>query len=240
MRGPRGAAGTVTSGMPSVRDAAPDAALPPLPAALCGVDEAGRGPLAGPVYAAAVILDPYRPIDGLADSKVLSPGRREQLAVLIRERASRWAIAAVEPTEIDAINILQATLLAMRRAVLALDPPAGAVWVDGMQLPTLPGWGFELRAIVRGDARVAAIAAASILAKTARDACMSELATQYPGYGFERHKGYPTQAHFAALTRLGPCPAHRRSFAPVAAAARSLGVPLAAPGLASSRPRTVR
>lgn len=190
----------------------------PLPARLCGVDEAGRGPLAGPVHAAAVMLDPRRPIPGLADSKVLSAARREALALQIRERALCWSVIAVEVAVIDAINILQASLQAMRRAVLALDPAPAAVWVDGNQLPDLPQDAFALRAVVRGDSRVAAIAAASILAKTVRDAHMRELALRYPGYGFERHMGYPTPAHFEALSRLGPCPAHRRSFAPVARA----------------------
>jgi len=190
----------------------------PLPAGLCGVDEAGRGPLAGPVHAAAVVLDPRRPIPGLADSKVLSPARRDALALQIREQALCWSVVAVEVAEIDAINILQASLQAMRRAVLALDPAPAAVWIDGNQLPDLPQDVFSLRAVVRGDSRVAAIAAASILAKTVRDSCMRELARSYPGYGFERHMGYPTPAHFEALHRLGPCPAHRRSFAPVARA----------------------
>ena len=189
-----------------------------MPSGLCGVDEAGRGPLAGPVHAAAVVLDPRRPIAGLADSKVLSSARREALALQIRERALCWSVVAVEPAEIDAINILRASLQAMRRAVLALHPVPQAVWVDGNQLPDFDGHGFLLRAVVGGDARVAAISAASILAKTARDARMRELALEHPGYGFERHKGYPTREHFEALARLGPCPVHRRSFAPVASA----------------------
>ena len=195
------------------------AALGPLPPGLCGVDEAGRGPLAGPVHAAAVVLDPRRPIAGLADSKVLTPARREALAQQIRERALCWSVAAAEPAEIDALNILNATLQAMRRAVLALQPSPQAVWVDGNRLPEFEaGHGFALRAVVGGDARVAALSAASILAKTARDARMRELALEHPGYGFERHMGYPTREHFEALARLGPCAVHRRSFAPVARA----------------------
>lgn len=189
-----------------------------VPPGLCGVDEAGRGPLAGPVHAAAVVLDPLRPIPGLADSKVLTPARREALAQQIRERALCWSVVAVEAAEIDAINILQASLQAMRRAVLALDPAPAAVWVDGNRLPDFSGHPFAVRAVVKGDARVASISAASILAKTARDACMRELAVRHPGYGFERHMGYPTPAHFAALRELGPCAIHRRSFAPVAMA----------------------
>ena len=201
----------------------PDLAL--LPAELCGVDEAGRGPLAGPVYAAAVVLDPARSIPGLADSKRLTARQREALAALIKERAAGWAIAVAEPAEIDAINILQASLLAMRRAVLALDRLPAAVWVDGNQLPRLPEVSGQVLAVIKGDARVAAISAASILAKTARDDCMRALALDHPGYGFDRHMGYPTAAHFEALARLGPCTAHRRSFRPVAAAARLHGAP---------------
>jgi len=193
-----------------------------VPAGLCGVDEAGRGPLAGPVYAAAVVLDPYRPIPGLADSKVLTPARREALTSQVRERALCWAVVAVEAAEIDEINILQASLQAMRRAVLALDPRPQVVWVDGNQLPDLDPGLFALRAVVGGDAQVAAIAAASILAKVDRDARMRQLALDHPGYGFERHMGYPTPAHFEALARLGPCPEHRRSFAPVARACERL------------------
>ena len=211
--------GDAPAGAALVRACARTAPLGPLPPGLCGVDEAGRGPLAGPVHAAAVVLDPRQPIAGLADSKVLSPARREALALQIRERALCWSVVAVEPAEIDALNILRASLLAMRRAVLALQPQPQAVWVDGNQLPDLDGHGFALRAVVGGDARVAEISAASILAKTARDARMRELALEYPGYGFERHMGYPTREHFAALARLGPCAVHRRSFAPVASAA---------------------
>ncbi len=182
------------------------------------MDEAGRGPLAGPVHAAAVVLDPCRPIPGLADSKLLTPARREALAVQIRERALCWSVVAVDVVEIDEINILQASLQAMRRAVLALEPAPAAVWVDGNRLPDFAGHSFAMRAVVKGDARVPSISAASILAKTARDACMRELAVRHPGYGFERHMGYPTPEHFAALRALGPCAIHRRSFAPVAMA----------------------
>jgi ribonuclease HII len=179
---------------------------------IAGVDEAGRGPLAGPVYAAAVILDPARPIAGLRDSKLLSPGRRERLAVEIRASALSWAVASANVAEIDALNILQATLVAMRRAVEALVPAPTAALIDGNQVPRLP---CPARAIVKGDRDVAAISAASILAKTARDAVLAELHVLYPLYGFARNKGYGTPAHLAALAQHGPCPAHRRSFAPV-------------------------
>jgi ribonuclease HII len=162
-----------------------------------------------------VVLDARRPIPGLADSKQVAPARRTALAALIRAHATGWAIACAEPAEIDALNILQATLLAMRRAVLALGAAPTAIWVDGNQLPELAGLGVPLRAVVGGDATVAAISAASILAKTARDAVMIRLAGEYPGYGFERHMGYPTAEHLQALARLGPCPAHRRTFGPV-------------------------
>lgn len=188
--------------------------LPPLPGDLCGVDEAGRGPLAGPVCAAAVILDPQRPIEGLADSKRLGAAVRDRLAPIIRRDARAWAVAFAEVEEIDARNILQATLLAMGRAIASLGRPAGAIWIDGNRLPD--GLPVPALAVIGGDDRVAAISAASILAKTARDARMDELARRWPGYGFEQHRGYPTAAHFAALARLGPCPEHRRSFAPVA------------------------
>jgi ribonuclease HII len=180
---------------------------------IAGVDEAGRGPLAGPVVVAAVILDPARPIAGLADSKVLSPARREKLAVEIRGRALAWSVVEVGVTEIDALNILHASLTGMSRALRALEPQATFALIDGNKLPRdLPCAG---RAIVDGDALEPAIGAASILAKVARDALMRELDTLYPGYGFAVHKGYPTAAHRAALERLGPCPEHRRSFAPV-------------------------
>ena len=180
-----------------------------------GVDEAGRGPLAGPVVAAAVILDPVRPIQGLDDSKRLSPQRREALDVEIRARAAGWAIARVDVDVIDAVNILEATMLAMREAVARLDLAPEYVLVDGNRCPDLP---CPARAVVGGDAGVAAIGAASILAKVARDREMAEMDRRYPGYGFARHKGYGTRAHREALLRLGPSPIHRRSFAPVRSA----------------------
>jgi ribonuclease HII len=189
----------------------------PVPVLVAGVDEAGRGPLAGPVFAAAVILDPGRPIIGLADSKKLSEKARDRLAPLIRERALAWGVGSADAREIDALNILRATWLAMRRALLALDVKPGHVLVDGNRCPPGEGLGFHCtwQAEVRGDARIAEISAASILAKTGRDAWMCRAAREYPGYGFERHKGYPTPSHVQALARLGPCPLHRRSFAPV-------------------------
>lgn len=184
-----------------------------LPADVCGIDEAGRGPLAGPVVAAAVILDPDDPIAGLDDSKKLTEKRRHLLAEAIRARALAWCVAEASPAEIDRLNILQATFLAMQRAVAGLSlRPARAV-VDGNRCPRLE---IPVEAVVRGDGRVAAVAAASILAKTVRDARMQELHWQYPQYGFDRHMGYPTPAHLAALQAHGPCPVHRRSFAPVA------------------------
>ena len=180
---------------------------------IAGVDEAGRGPLAGPVVVAAVILDPDRPISGLADSKVLSPARREKLALVIRAQALAFSVIEVGVDEIDDKNILHASLAGMSRALRALTPPAQFALIDGNQLPhDLPCAG---RAIVEGDAIEPAISAASILAKVARDARMRELDMHYPGYGFAVHKGYPTAAHRAALARLGPSPQHRRSFAPV-------------------------
>jgi ribonuclease HII len=179
---------------------------------ICGVDEAGRGPLAGPVSAAAVILDPRRPIEGLADSKKLSEKQRERLAPIIRERAMAWSVAYAEVDEIDTLNILQATLLAMRRAVLALPIQPQQVLVDGLYCPQT---GIPSEAIVKGDSKVAAISAASILAKTARDELMLKLHVQYPQYGFDGHKGYPTAAHLAALREYGVSEVHRRSFRPV-------------------------
>lgn len=179
---------------------------------ICGVDEAGRGPLAGPVCAAAVILDAARPISGLADSKKLSELQRNRLAVLIRERALAWAVAYADVAEIDLINILQATLLAMRRAVLALDIQPQQVLVDGLYCPQT---GIPSQAIVKGDSKVAAISAASILAKVSRDALMLELHEQYPYYGFATHKGYPTAAHLVALREHGVSAVHRKSFRPV-------------------------
>jgi len=176
------------------------------------VDEAGRGPLAGPVVAAAVVLDPDRRVRGLRDSKLLTPDAREELAVEIRTHAVAWAVGVGEVAEIDAINIFQASLLAMRRAVEALAVPPDVVWIDGQHCPPLA---YPARAIVDGDRSVAAIAAASILAKTARDALLVELDRNYPAYGFARHKGYSTPEHLAALAAHGPCPAHRRYFAHV-------------------------
>ena len=181
---------------------------------VCGVDEAGRGPLAGPVVAAAVILDPCQPIAGLADSKQLSARMRDELASSIRARARAWAVASASVDEIDALNILQATLLAMRRAVMALEVDAELVLVDGVQCPILD---FPVRAVVRGDERVAEISAASILAKVTRDAEMLALHYHHPQYGFDQHKGYPTPAHLAALRAHGVSLVHRRSFGPVRA-----------------------
>ena len=187
------------------------------PGPTAGVDEAGRGPLAGPVVAAAVILDPRRPIEGLADSKALAPARREALAVAIRASSMAWGLGWADAAEIDSLNILQATFLAMRRALAALGTAPAHVVVDGNQVPPLTGLEFDctIEAIVAGDATVPSISAASILAKCARDAHMIELDARYPGYGFAGHKGYPTAAHVAALRSLGPSPVHRRSFAPV-------------------------
>ncbi|MEO8344721.1 MAG: ribonuclease HII [Betaproteobacteria bacterium] len=179
---------------------------------IAGVDEAGRGPLAGPVFAAAVILDPVRPIAGLRDSKLLSACQREHLALEIRANALAWAVASAEVEEIDALNILQATLVAMRRAVEALMPAPTQALIDGNRSPRLA---CPARAIVKGDRDVAVISAASILAKTARDALLVELHASYPCYGFAQNKGYGTKDHMAALAQHGPCPAHRRSFAPV-------------------------
>jgi ribonuclease HII len=176
------------------------------------VDEAGRGPLAGNVFAAAVMLDPARPIEGLADSKVLSEAARERLAAEIRERALAWSIASATVAEIDTINILHASLLAMRRAVEQLGMEPEEVWSDGLYTPAVR---FTCRAIVKGDSRVGAISAASILAKTARDAEMCELDKAYPAYGFAKHKGYCSPEHLEALKQHGPCEIHRMSFEPV-------------------------
>lgn len=180
---------------------------------VCGVDEAGRGPLAGPVVAAAVILDPARPIAGLNDSKKLSAKKRMALAGLIRERALAWAVAEASVEEIDQLNILHASMLAMQRAVAALQVTPERALIDGNRCPPLA---MPAEAVVQGDAKVAAIAAASILAKTVRDEGMLGLHAQYPHYGFDRHMGYPTAAHCAALAAHGVSPVHRRSFAPVA------------------------
>lgn len=181
-------------------------------AVVCGVDEAGRGPLAGPVYAAAVILQDPAPFAGLADSKKLTARRREALASEIKAKAIAWAIASATVEEIDSLNILRASLLAMKRAIEALSPLPGSILVDGNQLPDVA---MPARAIVQGDATVPAISAASILAKVARDAVMLELHAAYPEFGFDRHKGYGTALHLSVLRRLGPTPAHRRSFSPV-------------------------
>lgn len=181
---------------------------------VCGVDEAGRGPLAGPVSAAAVILDPSRPIAGLNDSKKLSARVRERLAAQIQRDALAWAVAFASEEEIDSLNILQASLLAMSRAVAALSVRPDQALVDGKFCPLLA---CPARAIVDGDSLEPAISAASILAKTARDAVMLQLDQKFPRYGFARHKGYPTAAHLAALRAHGACAAHRRSFAPVRA-----------------------
>ena len=182
------------------------------PVGLCGVDEAGRGPLAGPVVAAAVMLDPGRRIDGLRDSKKLSAAARERLAGVIRRDALAWCVAEASVEEIDALNILNATLLAMRRAVEGLTPPPDDVWVDGNRCPA---WPWRSQTVVKGDDKVAAIAAASILAKTERDRFMRRLDEIYPVYGFARHMGYGTAVHLEALKAHGACPQHRTSFAPV-------------------------
>lgn len=190
------------------------------PEVIAGVDEAGRGALAGAVYAAAVILDPARPITGLNDSKKLSARRREQLFDQIRDQAAAWAIATASPAEIDQLNILQASLLAMSRAVDQLAPSPSRCLVDGNRLPP---WNHQAQAVVGGDALHPEIMAASILAKVARDAAMCELAQQFPQFGFDGHKGYPTADHRARLAQHGPCPEHRRSFAPVAQCVLALG-----------------
>jgi ribonuclease HII len=184
-----------------------------IPAGLvAGVDEAGRGPLAGPVVAGAVILDPADPIDGLRDSKRLTALRREALYEEIQEKALAWAVGYADVEEIDRINILQATMLAMRRAVAALQPAAEYALIDGNRCPDLV---CPAQAIVRGDSRVAAISAASIMAKVTRDREMLSLDASYPGYGLAQHKGYPSKAHILALETLGVTPIHRRSYAPV-------------------------
>ncbi|MHB1092053.1 ribonuclease HII [Thiobacillus sp.] len=182
------------------------------PLGLCGVDEAGRGPLAGPVMAAAVMLDPGRPIQGLRDSKKLSAAARERLADEIRLHAAAWCVAEASVEEIDRMNILQATLLAMQRAVAGLGRVPDDVLVDGNRCPD---WPWRSQAVIKGDDKVAAIAAASILAKTVRDHFMCRLHEAFPAYGFIRHMGYGTAAHLAALKAHGACPQHRRSFAPV-------------------------
>ena len=185
----------------------------PIAKLVAGVDEAGRGPLAGSVVAAAVILDVRRPIEGLTDSKKLSARRREALEGEIKRHARAWAVAEATHIEVDEINILQASLLAMKRALLALDPKPGQVLIDGNRLPELDG--YRMRAIVRGDSLEPCISAASILAKTYRDRQMLELDRRYPEYQFARHKGYPTELHRELLKKHGVSPAHRRSFGPV-------------------------
>jgi ribonuclease HII len=182
---------------------------------IAGIDEAGRGPLAGPVVAAAVILDPSRPVAGLRDSKLLSARQRDRLAIEIRTNALAWSVGEADVAEIDALNILQATMLAMRRAFEGLSIAPGEAWIDGNRCPELP---CAMRAIVKGDRDFAVISAASILAKTARDAMLDELDGRFPAYGFAHNRGYGTPEHLVALARHGPCPAHRRSFAPVAQA----------------------
>lgn len=186
--------------------------LPTVKGLLAGADEAGRGPLVGNVVAAAVILDADHPIKGLADSKKLSASRREALAEEIKRHAKAWAVVSVSPMEIDRINILQASLLAMQQSVEQLQISPDHVFVDGNHCPELT---CPVTAIIKGDARVAAISAASILAKVERDAQMQVLHQQYPHYGFDQHKGYPTKAHMVTLAEHGPCPEHRRSYAPV-------------------------
>lgn len=182
-------------------------------ARVCGVDEAGRGPLAGAVVAAAVILHPDRAIPGLADSKKLNARKRERLALEIKQQAWAWAVAEASVEEIDQLNILQASLLAMKRAVMSLSLVPDRVLVDGNKLPDLP---YSVQAIIGGDASQPSISAASILAKTSRDAALIELDQRYPDYGFAQHKGYPTPQHLQAIRQYGVLPVHRKSFAPVA------------------------
>ncbi len=186
--------------------------LPGVHGLLAGVDEAGRGPLVGNVVAAAVILDKDRPIDGLADSKKLSPQRREQLAEQIRDKAMAWRVVSIDAAVIDRINILQATMLAMQQAVEGLSIIPGHAFIDGNRCPDLT---VPATAVIKGDSRVAAISAASILAKVERDAQMMALHETWPQYGFDQHKGYPTGSHLAALAEHGPCPEHRTSYKPV-------------------------
>lgn len=186
--------------------------VPAVEGMLAGVDEAGRGPLVGNVVAAAVILDPGNPVDGLNDSKKLSASRREQLAEQVRDRAIAWSVVSIDSEQIDRINILQATMLAMQQAVEQLTVPPQHVFIDGNRCPQI---NVPATAIVKGDSRVAEISAASILAKVERDAQMMVLHQTYPQYGFDRHKGYPTKAHFEALAEHGPCPEHRTSYKPV-------------------------
>jgi len=186
--------------------------VPAIHGLLAGVDEAGRGPLVGNVVAAAVILNADHPIKGLADSKKLTAKRREALAAEIKQHAKAWAVVSVSPEEIDRLNILQATMLAMKQSVEQLQISPDHVFIDGNRCPDIS---CAATAIIKGDARVAEISAASILAKVERDAQMEVLHQQYPHYGFDQHKGYPTKAHMATLAEHGPCPEHRRSYAPV-------------------------
>lgn len=186
---------------------------------ICGVDEAGRGPLAGPVTAAAVILDPTRPITGLRDSKKLSEAQRDALAIEIKEKALAWAIAECSEQEIDTLNILQATMLAMRRAVEALKMTPTLALIDGNRCPVMA---VRSEAIVKGDDKVPAISAASILAKTARDHLLAQLHLQYPEYALDQHKGYPTALHLERLKQHGVSPIHRKSYAPVKALLKDL------------------
>ena len=199
--------------------------IEPWPPLTAGVDDAGRGPLAGPVVVAAVMLDPARRIRGLADSKVLAPARRAALAARIRERALAFSVVEVSVEDIDRHNIFRATLLGMARALAALAPVPQLALIDGTHVPEDAP--CPARAIVDGDAIEPAISAASILAKVTRDRILCELDARHPGYGFARHKGYATPEHLAALARLGPCPAHRRSFAPV----RQLALPFQTHGM---------
>jgi len=187
--------------------------LPVISGLLAGTDEAGRGPLVGNVVAAAVILDPDAPIDGLDDSKKLSEKKRQLLASEIKQKALAWSVVSVSPQQIDEMNILQASLFAMKTAAEKLDVQPDHVFVDGNKL--LLNCSYDSTAIIKGDSRVAEISAASILAKVERDAQMLELHKQYPEYGFDRHKGYPTKVHREILSNIGPCPEHRRSYAPV-------------------------
>jgi len=184
---------------------------------IAGIDEVGRGPLAGDVVAAAVILDPAAPIPGLNDSKKLSDKQRQEVVMLIKEHALALSIGRSSVMEIDSLNILQASLLAMRRALETLPRRPQLVYVDGNHLPE---WRFQAKAIVRGDEKIPAIAAASVLAKVTRDREMEALDSLYPGYGLAKHKGYPTRQHLEALVKLGPSPIHRKSFAPVSALLR--------------------
>ena len=181
---------------------------------ICGVDEAGRGPLAGPVIAAAVMLDPEKPIDGLTDSKLLTPARRLKLFSKIIENAAGYATAGVSVLVIDKINILRASLLAMKTAINRLPIKPGKVYVDGNK--PIPGLAIEQETVIHGDLLIPEISAASIIAKVTRDCIMHEMARHYPDYGFERHKGYCTKEHIAILGKIGPCPIHRKSFNPVA------------------------